>query len=860
MALILMLFVFSVQADYLLSENELGWDAVSDDAVKFSTGATYQWLTTEVYAVQATDSQVSDGAFSKMTDGLSLAAGGSYGVVSSWDGSYYANAMFDLMGQYSITNIDVSAQFIGVESDVRNRGVGAIEVYVSDSLDEAFTYWAQWEGAYPTADAENETLTVTGDAISARYIQVVFSRKAASDNIWGHKSFHQLGIGEISIYGNVIRVGDEDHWKLLTENVQSGDAVSSKVGKISTEATYEYLTTESYALDSTDSLVLSQDTEFVKLTDGISLLGGGSFGIISTWDGGDGVDVMFDLKSKCLIARAEVSGQFLGIENDSRGRGIGEVQVWTSSSDDPNDPFTYWGQWEGAYPTADSANETLTVYGDLVSARYIQFVLDRHAPSGNSWGHKSFHQLGIGEVSLYGALVANSCEEVISSGNKLSGDLNGDCYVGVDDLNVIALKWLESSEPQGSMSVDAANTIFGAASHMIHTDLFSTEYYDSSWRPENTLPWLVNANLGWVREGLYPSWFVRSDGSLSPRTTELVEKYLTYYQNAGVKVILCPLFGTDIDDRFYGLFDWLAQLADDYECVVAIEMHNEPNLDGFWSGTVQQYVDCCAAAYPIIKAASPDTDVVIGAFSGWGHIWGDTELSCTTGDDECIATKWLVECLDDGILAYCDAISAHPYRSNQTFPEGGIGLESTTSMTGFEDEMYDFWNLIQSYNTTSKSLNLYFTEFGYSSYSTVNNGVGSEEIKADYLSRAMLMTLNARIEGLPIQSIHWYDLKKDNELNVSDYEANFGLVSSDTTVATEAYEFYSRIAKSFNDTTVLSDSSLVVTFAANPSEIKSYTWQDSDGNIIVPFWRASSMSVPGVDFVSSVQVSGFRIR
>lgn len=84
--------------------------------------------------------------------------------------------------------------------------------------------------------------------------------------------------------------------------------------------------------------------------------------------------------------------------------------------------------------------------------------------------------------------------------------------------------------------------------------------------------------------------------------------------------------------------------------------------------------------------------------------------------------------------------------------------------------------MVQKYNHGKRPLKLYFTELGFSASKIGYSGVGSEEEQANRLSRLMLVLFDVRLRGIPLEQVHWYDLKQDDPL-VGDYEANFGLIS-----------------------------------------------------------------------------------
>ena len=115
------------------------------------------------------------------------------------------------------------------------------------------------------------------------------------------------------------------------------------------------------------------------------------------------------------------------------------------------------------------------------------------------------------------------------------------------------------------------------------------------------------------------------------------------WANGGKGVLAPPTNPAD-----YGKFaGWM---ADRYRGrVAAWEIWNEPNVDGFWEGTVAQYVNLLQAAYPKIKAADPAAVVLAGAVA---H--NDTD--------------YLNRMYDAGAKGSFDAISTHPYQGQSNLP------------------------------------------------------------------------------------------------------------------------------------------------------------------------------------------------
>ena len=420
---------------------------------------------------------------------------------------------------------------------------------------------------------------------------------------------------------------------------------------------------------------------------------------------------------------------------------------------------------------------------------------------------------------------------------------------------------------------ESSNHIFGVASHMNHTDIYGLNFNTPYWRPENTLPLITEGNFQWVREPLYMRGFFDNNNNIDPRRSELVERYLQMYQNAGVSVVLDPFLSYTIDDKFQTYIEYIAQLSKTYSCIKAIELHNEPNLMGFWTAGVNQYVNVCSAAYGYIKAINPDIEVVAGSFSGWGYVWGnDSELALCgwshgkqypdpSVDWELLNTKWLQDSLSAGLLDCCDSLSFHPYRDKFP-PEGGIQWEAGNDPCGFEKEMDKVWNMIQTHNNSRavpKSIKLYFTEFGFSSDTIDYRGLKTTQKQADYLSRSMLMILHKLLDGIPIKMVSWYDLKCDDPSDADDssFEANLGLVSNNAQLKRTAYHYYSRITNFFNNTDEFKIVDMPVSFSSSADKIKHFVWRKTSGEYIIPFWRLNQLQNTDADFDSTLTLNNF---
>ncbi len=406
-------------------------------------------------------------------------------------------------------------------------------------------------------------------------------------------------------------------------------------------------------------------------------------------------------------------------------------------------------------------------------------------------------------------------------------------------------------------------SIFGVAGHMIQTDLFFPDQrgVDSSryWRLSYTLPFLRRLGATWVREPLYQPWFfgTKRDGIGPYKTSraacrKVVERYLSEYDGAGVRLILCPMFSRAGRPGFGSYFRWIGQLAAKYPCVAGVEMSNEPNLTGFWRYGVKDYVEAARRGARDLRRVAPKIPIIVGGFSGWGGGLDHPKLKAQAKGSGDLATVWARKAFADGLLDFADGVSVHPYRQGVP-PEGGTGgLESPANPHGFTDGIRAFWRIVQQYNVARRPLKLYFTEIGYSASTGGYSSVGTTARQADYLSRMMLILFNLRLSGFPLRAVCWYDLKRDDRA-VGNYESNFGLVSPKTSHVRPAFVVYQHIIHAFADTGNFQLARLTVRFTNLPRVIKYYVWRrKSDGSIVVPFWRMNQLQKHDRNFDSEL--------
>jgi hypothetical protein len=407
----------------------------------------------------------------------------------------------------------------------------------------------------------------------------------------------------------------------------------------------------------------------------------------------------------------------------------------------------------------------------------------------------------------------------------------------------------------------SGDSLFGVCGHFVHTNAFMTdnrERFNDNWRPSRTMPWLVGANFNWVRETLYMGLFkVTGPGaSKGIANRQRVEDYLQRYQDHGLKVLLSPMFGAGRDSEGFNEFaKWIGELAKRFPVVHAVELHNEPNLKGFWKFTPQEFVDTARQFTAGVRAVSPETPIIAGSFSGWGGAWQHENLKELLRGPKEIATKYAEEVFRLGLLEFVDGVSAHPYRG-ESAPEAGEVLEAPTDPDGFEKEIRAWLDLAAQHTPGNKRLPLYLTEIGYSVSHQGYSSVRTVERQADYISRLSLVLLGVRLNGVPLEAVFWYDLKQD-EIKENHYESNFGIVAPTAGQPRPAWNAVRRVNEFFaNNADFTRAKDLAAPeFSNGPDLIKSYVWRrSSDGALIVPFWRMNQLMKNDVDFDSDLRL------
>jgi Cellulase (glycosyl hydrolase family 5) len=379
-------------------------------------------------------------------------------------------------------------------------------------------------------------------------------------------------------------------------------------------------------------------------------------------------------------------------------------------------------------------------------------------------------------------------------------------------------------------------SLLGVTSHFLHHDQFFPDQ-PRFWHVEFVIPLLKELGITTVHEAVYaltaPQRALISDGRTESAILQRVQAnrravsdWLGQYDKAGIKVVLAVMGhapsprSNENNEEFS---TWIAELVASHPSIVAVQMHNEPNLRSFWGGTPEEYVDTYRAYAAKIRATRPDVKLLVGAVSS---LWWAPGV------------QWLKRAVDHGVLEYADGIAMHPYNVDSP-PEIDPQWRGAPASDPDHREkaLHAFWAEVAKWNTTGRPLALYFTEFGYN---TASQGRGhvDENKQADYLSRCILIFQDVRLHGLPLASVYWYDLKEDGQ-KPDNPQHHFGLINWDLSARKPAFFAYRAIARFFHDSWNFEAVDLKVAPSEAPATLKLKTWRrKSDGATIIAFWNS----------------------
>ncbi|MGC3791989.1 cellulase family glycosylhydrolase [Priestia aryabhattai] len=236
------------------------------------------------------------------------------------------------------------------------------------------------------------------------------------------------------------------------------------------------------------------------------------------------------------------------------------------------------------------------------------------------------------------------------------------------------------------------------------------------------------------------------------------------------------------------------------------EVWNEPNSKTFWETqpNFDDYSSLLKRVAEAVKENDPSGTVVAPALAGVN----DTSLN------------WLEGILKKDILNNIDALSVHPYRSQN--PETVI------------NDYAKLRNLLAKY--TDKETIILSGEWGYSTAKGAYNIDLDEETQANYLVRMFMINLLSKV---PVSI--WYDWKNDGN-NPANKEHNFGIVQNDLKTTKKAY--FALNALNY----ILSGYQLKERIdVGNPDDYILHFMDEGNNNVLV-CWTSSSQHQSNIPF------------
>ncbi|WP_310393778.1 Ig-like domain-containing protein [Hymenobacter sp.] len=192
--------------------------------------------------------------------------------------------------------------------------------------------------------------------------------------------------------------------------------------------------------------------------------------------------------------------------------------------------------------------------------------------------------------------------------------------------------------------------------------------------PAKSIASLRDVGAGWVR--LFADVIDWADPT---RNTSFAFTQAVAFKNAGFKVMVVLSANNGImpasNAQAKAYFDWVQTQPGLNAAVDAWEIMNEVNLDKYWQGTEQEYVDL------VLKAAwasfKPNGETVVGA-------------SFTLGQDTFGGTQSTERLIAAGYLDYCDYANLHPYATS--FSELKNFTNKVLSLYGNKPVFIGEWN------------------------------------------------------------------------------------------------------------------------------------------------------------------------
>lgn len=264
-----------------------------------------------------------------------------------------------------------------------------------------------------------------------------------------------------------------------------------------------------------------------------------------------------------------------------------------------------------------------------------------------------------------------------------------------------------------------------------------------------TLEWLKDLNINWVRLPLYWNHFEPNKGQ---RKWEEVDQAIKVLHEAGIRVMLNPIHTpawAAITPQRPGLprnaadfADFLKEAVNRYKGrVAAYEIWNEPNLEREAGKPIRAgaYVELLKAGYKAVKEADPAALVVTAGLTPTGY--NDPNVAI----DDVAFLRQFYTYNGGEAKKYYDVLGAHPGSSHN--PPDTLWPAQPGPGPGWRDHPSFYFRRIEQIRQVmvengESAKPVWLTEFGWASTPRPAEGFGfaaqvSEEQQAQYLARAL---------------------------------------------------------------------------------------------------------------------------
>ena len=210
------------------------------------------------------------------------------------------------------------------------------------------------------------------------------------------------------------------------------------------------------------------------------------------------------------------------------------------------------------------------------------------------------------------------------------------------------------------------------------------------------------------------------------------------------------------------------------------EVWNEPNLSGFWKGTMEQYFDLYKETALTIKAIDPLLKVGGPATSSYHPAEGVYDSLKRAIKNISAADFINIQCEGPWIadfLKFCekenlpvDFVSSHPYPTTYPFGDGGGQFEMSRPVNSLHMDLTWLNKTIK--NSKYKNAEIHLTEWSSSPSNRDNTH--------DYLQAATyIVKANIECMGLANSLSYWIftDIEEEREASASVFHGGWGLVN-----------------------------------------------------------------------------------